>query len=405
MFFIGVTRFSLFYPHAPGWNLTDRYSSIDEYERELFSPSRLDPRIDVFTQYSLPQLERGSEEYDYRHVVQISPQLPAYAKERLHSAAEQYPFLVISEHADARSHRTDIDSLIRSFAAESDSSDGIFARFRLDDDDVLSQDYFEQLSQYVRAENIGLNVSFGLGYQAIFFEDTIFDLRNLYHPRNSMGMAQICKIRHSGSIEWKPFTNHARSDLEVPTILDSRIPTVMSLKHNGQDTFAGQSSDGVFGNASRLLAHEKPADYKDLFERFPTVENSTVGGMFSAANPRGGEYPVELTTEAQALDVNIRAPGIYEIDIEYSSSDFGDEKRFFVSLPTNLIETQHPWNHFMAGSVVAGIPFQGSQRARLPLLLRSGERVESISVWQSKASGDSNRIESVHVRGKQINDQ
>ena len=403
MFFLGVTRFSLFYPHAPGWNLTDRYSSVEEYEEALFSPSRLDARIDIFTNFSLPQLALGSDGYFYRHVVQISPQLPEYAKARLRAAAERFPFLVLSEHGNAKAHREELDTLARELAAESDSHDGVFVRFRLDDDDLLSVNYFDQLSRYVCTENVGLNVSFGLGYQALFFEETVFNLRKLYHPRNSMGMAQICRVRHSGVVEWRPFANHARSDLDVPTILDSRVPTVMSLKHNGQDTFAGQNSEGVFGNAARLLATEEPADYKQLLEHFPAVKEFTVETIGSGAKPRSDAYPFVLDTEARALDAEIHSPGIYEFDIEFRSTDTGDERRFFISIPTKLENIQYPWNEFIGDSVVAGVPFRGARRARLPLLLGFNEGFDSVSMWQSKASSDSNQIESVRISGKQLN--
>ena len=403
MFFIGVTRFSLFYPHAPGWNLTGRYTDVAEYEKALFAPSRLNPRVDIFLNYSLPQLDLASRGRFYKHVVQISPQLPAKVKGLLRDAAEKYPFLVISEQSTAKGHRLELDDIIRQAAADSDSADGLFVRFRLDDDDLLSSSFFDQLEPYACDSNVGLNISFGTGYQAVYYEGTVFNLRHLYHPRNSMGMAQVCRLRHSGNIEWREFSNHARSDKDVPTILDSRIPTVMSLKHNGQDTFAGGDSAGGFGKATRLLAGEPPADYIELTEKFPILQDAIVRPISSRDFYREDGSQTPLSTDAQPLEIEFCGPGIYELDFCYDSSDAQDDRRLFISFPIRLKSIEYPWNEYMSDSVVAGVPFSPLKRARIPLLLQNGERVNAGSIWQSRAASRSNRLISLQLSGRKFN--
>lgn len=404
LFFIGVTRFSLFYPHAAGWNLTGRFSSPEEYATMLFSSARLDPRVEIFLNLTVPQLQMASSKYNFRHVVQISPQLPEDTKARLREAEAEYPFLIVSEQPTARGHSEDLDDHIRAFASEVDSPDGLFARFRLDDDDVLATDYFQQLEPYVNSANVGMNVSFGSGYQAAFYAGTIFDLRSLYHPRNSMGMAQICRVRASGRIEWRSYSNHARSDLEVPTILDSRFPTVLSLKHNGQDTFAGEDEGRKFEKATRLLGLESPADYRSLEKRFPVVKDRCVKAWGSEARLDNGPFPIELQTDAQAARFEILGPGIFEIDLAYESGDVANDRRIFAALPIRPKVLQFPWSDFHGGSIVAGAAFGEHGLARFPIYLGRGESCSSATIWQSRAATPGNLLKSVTVRGRSIDE-
>lgn len=370
----------------------------------LFSSARLDPRVEIFLNLTVPQLQLAASEYHLRHIVQISPQLPEETKSRLREAAAEHPFLVVSEQATARGHKEDLDSHIREVASLVDSPDGLFARFRLDDDDILASDYFDQLSRYVNAANVGMNVSFGSGYQAAYYSGVIFDLRNLYHPRNSMGMAQICRVRASGRIEWRSYSNHARSDLEVPTILDSRFPTVLSLKHNGQDTFAKEDGGKKFDKATRLLAVEQPADYDSLEGRFPVVKSHCVSAAQSQVLLDNGSFPVELQTDAQAARFTISGPGIFELDLEYESSDAADDRRIFVALPIRPRLVQFPWSEFQSNSIVAGTAFGKGGCARMPIYLGHGESCESATIWQSRAATSGNLLKSVTVRGKTINE-
>lgn len=370
----------------------------------LFSSARLDPRVEIFLNLTVPQLQLAASEYHLRHIVQISPQLPEATKSRLREAAAEYPFLVVSEQATARGHNEDLDNHILEVASLVDSPDGLFARFRLDDDDVLASDYFDQLARYVNAANVGMNVSFGSGYQAAFYSGVVFDLRSLYHPRNSMGMAQICRVRASGRIEWMSYSNHARSDLEVPTILDSRFPTVLSLKHNGQDTFAGEDAGKKFDKATRLLAAEQPADYGALSKRFPVVRDRCVNVQESKAILDSGPLPVALETDAQAARFKLSGPGIFELDLEYESSDAADDRRIFAAMPIRPRLVQFPWSEFQSSSIVAGTAFGKGGCARLPIYLGHGESCESVTIWQSRAATPGNLLKSVTVRGRSIDE-
>lgn len=393
MFFVGVTRFSLYYPNAVGWNLTQLGLSNEEYEARLFDEKRLDPRWWIFSQLSVPQLALGSERFNYRHIVQISPELPEKFKESLKHLACEYKFLVISEESSEHAHSAFVEQQIRDLSQKTGSRH--FALFRLDDDDVLADNYFRSLATYVREPFVGLGVSFGRGFQVMLLGRNLFNFRRLYQPRNSMGLALIGKVTSQNGIVRGRFSNHARCDLEIPTVLDSRSPLVLSIKHRGQDSLA----TGQQGEATHLSG---ASNYLE-----PTVEDETVLDWFSRLKEftRGVDKKVifdgrpesSLSTYPEAVRFNIDGPSLIEIAMTFTSQDAGDDKRFFISLPFQPDHLEWPWKKFQHSAIVAGIPFNKGGVQSLPLKVPAGVRIKSASFWQSRAAGDNNSLNRVVI--------
>ncbi|MGV0431550.1 glycosyltransferase [Corynebacterium sp. 20_84] len=393
MFFLGVTRFSLFQPGVSGWNLTRAGLSHDEYREKLYAPERLDPRLKIFSELSVPQLAYASAGYDYKHVLQISKELPDYAKRTLESLADDYEFLEIVEEDSLGAHAARLEKFIREFTCE--NSDGIFAQFRLDDDDLLGDKYFVELSRYMAEPYVGFAVSFGRGYQAVMANEAIFNFRSLYQPRNSMGLAQIGRVRPGGAIEKGYYSNHARCDVEVPTIVDSRVPIVMSIKHAGQDSFAGRADGDEKQKLTRLMELEPPVDFATVAEDFhclSSIHSEDKGAIFVDE-----QVNFVLGTDPQAVRFKLTGPLFLEIELRYSSNEVGADKRFFMSVPFQE-QVQWPWTPFQSTAMVVGVPYSTTGVERVPLYLPEGKTIESASFWQSRASGAGNRLNSVKIR-------
>ena len=392
MFFIGVTRFSLHYPNAVGWNLTQLGLSEGEYKKRLFSPERLEPRWWIFSQLTVPQLAIGSAGLQYRHVVQVSPQLPAQYKVQLKQLAKQFPFLVISEEGTAANHREFLDSQIRLMSRKTDSS--VFARFRLDDDDVLADDYFKQLTRYVKSEFVGFAVSFGSGFQTLLTGRVLSSFQRLHQPRNSMGLASIGRIGSNGQIILANYSNHARCDIEVPTILDSRRPLVLSIKHRGQDTYETKEAYGATQRAVTASRLEPAVTVGEVSRYFSKLPDALPGYklLYDEA------VEIHLTPDPSAVRLKISGPRYIEVILEYESQELGSDKRFFVSLPFQPEDVDWPWKKFQSNAIVAGIPYMKSGVQTLPCFIPEGVQLSSMTFWQSLASGNSNRLNRVCVR-------
>ncbi|MET3809195.1 DUF6270 domain-containing protein [Arthrobacter sp. UYEF3] len=268
MRFIGETRFSLLKPESPNWLASNgsRFGSLEEYRDYLYSTKRLDVRSEIFLDVSLPQLQRASASVDYRHVVSYSETLPATYQLRLEEARRQFDFLVLDRHTGDTTESSSLEVAREIFGPDSPTGGAgtPFGWFRLDDDDLLSADYFEQMRPYVTAANVGMQVSLGSGYTALWKDGCFYDPRSAWSPLIAVGLLSICMFDGTGQVIRPVEAPHHESDRYNPVILDSRKAGYLWVRHLSQDT----SLRCVEGGPDEALA----SIMKDL-NRFPRVNS------------------------------------------------------------------------------------------------------------------------------------
>ncbi|MGO4192923.1 DUF6270 domain-containing protein [Arthrobacter sp. YAF17] len=248
MGFIGHTRFSLLNPDSPAWLASNgsRFKTAEDYREHLYSSERLDVRCQIFLEASLPQLKQASEGYDYKHVVSYSADLPLAYQSKLEQAARDYEFLILDCHSSKGGSRPLFHVANEMFGpgGHPDLAAKPFGWFRLDDDDLLSVDFFRQMDGYISDANVGMQVSFGTGVTALFEDGDIYNPRSAHHPLLAIGLLNICRYDGNGALQRPVEASHNRSDRFNPVILDSRRISYLWLRHVGQDTtLAGEESD------------------------------------------------------------------------------------------------------------------------------------------------------------------
>lgn len=274
--FIGHTRFSLFVPGSGSWQVSrgGHFSSEGEYRDHLFADDRLEPRAHIFLDWSLPQLAEASRGKDLVHVVSYSDSLPSRYQALLEDAGAKYPFVMLDKVSD------DGKQLPRHRLAKERATPGeelVFTEYRLDDDDLLSVNYFQQLESYLRPEFVGMFVSFGAGISAIYEDGRYIDARSHSMPMNSMGLAKLCKVDTQGKVVTPGKTgSHTKTDQFAPVILDSRQFTYLQTRHENQDTNVRRYSDRSVDEARAHLRQRnkelKPvADTSAVKAGFPCV--------------------------------------------------------------------------------------------------------------------------------------
>jgi hypothetical protein len=218
--FVGQTRFSLFMPGAGAWRASGNsiFRTESEYRAYLFSEERLDIRSRIFFNYSLPQLADAAEGYDVTHLISYSENLPRKYQRKLEEASIEYSFLELDKVKTGGKPVNPKDIVSR----RAGGVQRLFAEYRLDDDDMLSVDYFERLAEYVRPEYVGMYVSFGAGIAAIYVEGRFYDARRSRFPLIAIGLAKVCQIDPDGTITSPKKISHTMSDTVAPVILDSR---------------------------------------------------------------------------------------------------------------------------------------------------------------------------------------
>lgn len=242
------------------------FNSPREYMEYLYSDDRLALRANIFVNYSLPQLEIASSAHTIKHIVAYSDTLPAKYQSILSEAAERFPFIILergTEHHKAvlpgtPAWTSTIGSLREDYTC--------FGTYRLDDDDILPVDYFDQMAPYIRPSNIGMQVSLGTGVEALYENGRFLNLRQSYYPMFSAGLMSICGFDSSGRLKQPSPAPHHLSDRANPVILDSKKIGYMRLRHVTQDGALRNGGVQESDRRQKIVTH---------MNRAPALESST----------------------------------------------------------------------------------------------------------------------------------
>lgn len=263
-----VVRFSIFDPDWTGWRATNSgtFTSPEDYRRYLWSTERLDLRFDIFGRLAAPIYQRIAERHDFRVLVQHSPDLPGL--DRLADLARTFPVIVpmaVSGAVDAR--ETVRESLAK------DGRTGDVVMLRVDDDDLISVDFLDQLQVHVIPVHRGWCVSLGKGLAARPGGAGLTDFRLLHSPLIAIGQAYLGHYRRRGQhLDLSALLSHRTVPETLPTIVDSRSVAYIHVRHEQQDTRVGASADKVSGGIVRSMAKlPKFTDVSELEAKFPTL--------------------------------------------------------------------------------------------------------------------------------------
>ncbi|GAA1808123.1 glycosyltransferase [Nesterenkonia flava] len=338
--FLGHTRFSIDAFGSAWFNATrtrpgglDLFSSRQEYLDWLYDADRLERRTQILLEWSLPQLgyavERArSRGHTVQHIVSYSPTLPQEYQERLQRAAQRYDFLALHTADDVVDAFLPPHALVQQFLDEQHkdaaAQSELFAAYRLDDDDVLSADYFELLAPYVTESHIGFRVSLGLGISGLWRNGRIYAARETYYPKISMGMASVCARNPGGDLTVpQRFVdasedNHDFADRGAPVITDARETAYLRILHATQSGVLHRTkalSRHWYSDAMSRIHHARPADMEIVAEKFPVLAQhvSTSHGEPEETRHLLGE-PLVLGDQRVPFSVDMRGPFIVEVD-------------------------------------------------------------------------------------------
>lgn len=270
--YIGITRFSVLAPKGSGLRI-NATENQDRYLSELFNYSRMSDRMFIFSEIAAPILQTFSNHFNYRHLVQYSPELPFEWKNKLFELSLKFPVIRPIEVTDediVDSVRKEVLSWPRSFR-------GIFVWFRIDDDDVLSIDYLEALSKFVSADTVGMAVSFPRVVSGLYANRQFADIHNVLSPSNSQGQAYICRAnRNLGIIETPPMLPHHRVSEFLPLITSGEEPFAFWTRHALQDTsISGAKLGAKLSNLQAELGKFPFYPDSETIFKFPTLEKYT----------------------------------------------------------------------------------------------------------------------------------
>jgi hypothetical protein len=231
----GHTRYSVFSPDGGSWRAA-KFLSPENYKDFLFSASRLDMREHIFGEYSVPQIINNMSSFDYYyHIVEYSQELPDDRKLKLFEICDRHERIVPVLSGQRNS---EIDRIVNSAATDC-SEIGIF---KLDDDDVISDEYIANASKYVDHKFKNFVVSFPKGVTGWWNSDSASYsiLKRVYQPKINIGLMTICSVKkiESGtrSVQFFNIGPHTTCDERYPVIMDASFISYLWTRSGIQDT-------------------------------------------------------------------------------------------------------------------------------------------------------------------------
>lgn len=307
--FIGATRFSIFQPSSHAWNLTKNTggSAPDELKRVLYSPDRIEPRLDIFLNFSLPIIAKAAEHHFIRHVVMYSEEMPEQYKEKLEEAAARWDFLVLNKHVDGKPDETVPGPHM--IAKKYLGDEGTYGIYRLDDDDLLSETFFTRAERFINPAFAGMRLSFASGVTGFYENGEFSHLKACYHPMIAIGLLSICHRVDAHNIIQPSDAPHIYSDRYDPVILDSKEPMYFWTRHCNQDTSVSDEGDSRARLLKELNSRPSFGDTEKAFELFPTMKGSLKLAKFKTIAQDAieiGAEPVSFPVEANSSTFEVK---------------------------------------------------------------------------------------------------
>lgn len=390
----------MFIPGTGAWRTSDgtAFATTDEYKQHLYSPDRLAVRASLFFEFSLPMLAAAAARHELIHIVSFSESLPLQYRDRLARAAGQHDFLRLDERPDG-AHATDPSDVIR---REFASKEVLFAEYRLDDDDLLAVDFFEQLLPYVRASDVGRYVSLGSGVTAIYHDGQFHNARRCHQPMIAIGLARICVLHPDGSVTAPAAGRHTVADTVAPVVVDSRRLAFLWTRHIGQDTAVTHSQSlDAFALRERLSKgldrFPKITEWTEIERHFPMLGDRITGAMpgqgesVRAIEKRLRLGPEELHFDLPALEgsvgfeVHVRSASPkgsrYASMILHLTDEAGEAVAPETILKLNKWMTMQPWGSDDSSRVAVRLRTSaGVSSTRGEICLPGGVMLQGVSV-------------------------
>lgn len=275
--YFGATRFSVFSPRSVSWRLTRERGAFDPaaYEAALFADVRMEPRIKIFCDLAAPVYQKMAESHEFRHFVYYSTRMPERWTNILRETAEKYPVLCLmpvdSDRLETIGHVTQV---MREASA---SEDALVFLFRIDDDDLLSIDYLDQISEYMHELHAGYGVSLADGYAGLYEAGGYQEFRKHTQILTSIGQGTIGSWNSaSAKLNVPQISNHNRTHFRMSVLVSAQRPSFVQTRHVGQDTAsregAGESSESARGDLLTRFRKLREVDStSELVSQFPTL--------------------------------------------------------------------------------------------------------------------------------------
>lgn len=239
-----VIRYSVL-SQSKSWVMS-RDNDFEQYKQNLFAEARLNSKFNFFSKLVLPALDKQKNfdlDSNLTVLVLISEQLPPAEQKRLASLKNNRPWLQFVPVAVDQSIPAMTSLQIKKICANAKQSLA-YASVRLDDDDVLSDNYCQLLLKYISPDFTNHIITFPKGFECLHDDaaNGVTESIQIDYPKVAVGLAHINVF----DLASKSFSarcenifqagDHTKVDQSFPMIEERSYFAYVKMAHFAQDT-------------------------------------------------------------------------------------------------------------------------------------------------------------------------
>lgn len=268
---IGVINFNTLCKKNSASFMCSRTYEWEKHKKRILDKSNIDFRLHVLINHSLPNLLNNiPEDVCLKIIILYSNLLEDNTKYILNNYASKFNEIFLESRSE-EDYLNAIGSIKKCLIDNNKTNNNktvLFASFRLDDDDILSTKYIENISKYITKDNINKFISFSNGIECLWKDKSIDKLCFYNKEFIAIGLSHI-GLFDNRSFEFltEPQTIYCGlSHFDIPKkynhIIDDTPNMFIYSRHNLQDT----SIKYKFWNKNII-----DNSYDSITANFPTI--------------------------------------------------------------------------------------------------------------------------------------
>lgn len=246
---VGLMNFSVIFKRTKAYKSARK--DYAEYKESILNPERLKVREDIFFKNTVPLLVQQHKQFlmkgiALRFVVAISDQLPSRLVNRFDDLLLEcgHIFNIVKVGEDKPHDWGEVleNEMSYVFCNHVHKDNYVVAaNFRLDDDDLISKNYFSLLESYLFPQFEGFYLTFPKGFVGVYEGGNYSSFYKINRPYLAIGLSKVClySVEKSCFITENPVifsTSHTQVVNDSRTILDSRSFIYIWTMHEFSDT-------------------------------------------------------------------------------------------------------------------------------------------------------------------------
>lgn len=242
---IGIINFNTLCKKNSSSFISSRDYSWHDHKLKVLCPENIKFRINILTKYSLPNLLKNiPNEINFKLIILYSTLLEQQYKNILIDYALRYNSIILEsrQEDDYLDINGSIKRCIKQFDKNHQNEETLFASFRLDDDDILSSEYINNISKHIIHSNVNKFITFSSNLECLWDDNQIINLYQLNRPFMSPGLCHIGLFDNKmENFLTNPQTVYAGiSHFDIPKkfeyIIDESPYSFIYSRHKYQDT-------------------------------------------------------------------------------------------------------------------------------------------------------------------------